>query len=415
MNKKNLSLTALGALLMLWPFTRAGAQSTGLEYWFDQYENPTTIGMPTAGGTLTSHINVSHLTQGIHTIYMRVKDNGVYSPITSSVFLKFAASGESVLEYWFDDDFTRCATININASNDMPQTLNLDLNNDVAFPYGLHRLNMRLAIGGSNYSPVYSDLVMRLPNGQKNELIYWLDDDYKNGRRVIKAKESDDTTSVFNTTLNLSSVSPGMHRFKYRIASNGIDDGVVYEVPVLITQRYNSQAEVFVVGESHWVDDISPMEYGMSNPKSIITMSYTLDPSQYTVGQHAFHVQYKNSAEVWSEQNITYFYKEASGKLRIGIQPDDRDGIDAASVDEHFICFCDRGVIYVDCQSSKLASTGVVQVYDMTGKLLASQAVSNSDGIHSEINMEGVARQMLIVKLLSGEVLFNKKIMLKDL
>ena len=49
MNRKLLTHIVLGVLLMLWPFVRAGAQSTGLEYWFDQYDDPTTIGMPTAG------------------------------------------------------------------------------------------------------------------------------------------------------------------------------------------------------------------------------------------------------------------------------------------------------------------------------------------------------------------------------
>ena len=414
MNRKITSLTAMGVLLMLWPFIRARAQSTGLEYWFDQFENPTTIGMPTAAGALTSQINVSHLTQGFHTIYMRVKDNGTYSPVTSASFIKFTTTsgGGSTLEFWFDQNFDKKSTIPIDVTSEGEQVLSLDLADAVAFPYGLHRLNMRVVANGGQYSPIYSSLVMRLPDGQKKELIYWLDDDYKYGRHVIKAKTSDGKSATFNTTLDLSSVASGMHRFKYRIATNGFDDGVVYEVPILVTKRYNSQGEVFVVGESHWVDDVSPMEYSVSNPQSIIIKSYTLDPSQYSVGQHAFHVQYKNSAEVWSEQNITYFYKEASGKLRIGIQPDFPVGIDEASMDEHFICFCDRGIIYMDCQSPKLSSTGVVQVYDMTGKLLASQTVNNSDGIHTEINVDGIARQMLIVKLVSGEVLFNKKILI---
>ena len=109
----------MGVLLMLWPFVRAGAQSTGLEYWFDQYDDPTTIGMPTAGGTLTSHINVSHLTTGFHTIYMRVKATGEYSPVTSSPFIKFTTtgSGASTLEYWFDQDFIDIATLPIDVTS----------------------------------------------------------------------------------------------------------------------------------------------------------------------------------------------------------------------------------------------------------------------------------------------------------
>lgn len=400
--------------LMLWPFTRAGAQSTGLEYWFDQYENPQTIGMPTAAGTLTSHINVSGLTQGFHTIYMRVKANGVYSPVTSSSFIKFSTTsgGASMLEYWFDQEFDKKSTIPINVTSVGEQVLSLDLTDAVAFPYGLHRLNMRVVANGGQYSPIYSGLVMRLPDGQKNEISYWLDDDYKNGRHVIKAKKVDGKSAFFNATLNLSAVAPGMHRFKYRVTTNGFDDGPVYEVPILVTKKYNSQGEVFVVSESRWFDgQENPTQMSLANPQSMMTRSYVLNPADYSDGQHVFYVQYENSAEVWGEVNATYFYKEAeTGRLRIGIMPEVTDGIDEAGKPEQIVCFCEKGTIFVDCQSPKLASTGIVQVYDMTGKMVAQQTVHNDEGIHAEINVGGYSKQILIVRLISGELLFNKKI-----
>ena len=406
----------MGVTLMLWPFTRAGAQSTGLEYWFDQYNNPKTIGMPTAAGTLTSNIDVSHLTQGFHTIYMRVKANGVYSPVTSSSFIKFSTTGggASTLEYWFDQEFDKKSTIPISVTSAGEQVLTLDLTDAVAFPYGLHRLNMRVVANGGQYSPIYSSLVMRLPDGQKNELSYWLDDDYKNGRHVIKAKKMEGKDALFDATLNLSAVAPGMHRFKYRITTNGFDDGVIYEVPILVTKKYNSQGEVFVVGESRWFDEQTPGQMSLSNPQSLTTRSYVLNPSDYADGQHVFYVQYQNSADVWSEANATFFYKETeTGRLRIGIMPSVVDGIDEADQPERIACYCDRGTVYVDCQSPKLASTGIVQIFDLTGKMVAQQTVNNQDGIHSEISVDGYAKQLLIVRVLSGELLFNKKIMVQ--
>lgn len=416
MNRNNLSIKVLGMLLMLWPFVRAGAQSTGLEYWFDQYDDPQTIGMPTAAGTLTSHINVSHLSQGFHTIYMRVKANGEYSPVTSSSFIKFTTTGDgaSTLVYWFDQNFNQKSTIPISVTSAGEQVLQLDLTNNVAFPYGLHRLNMRVVANGGQYSPIYSSLVMRLPDGQKNELIYWLDDDYKNGRHVIKAKKMEGKDALFDATLNLSTVAPGMHRFKYRIATNGFDDGVVYEVPILVTKKYNSQGEVFVVSESRWFDDQTPVQMSLSNPQGMMTRSYVLNPADYADGQHVFYVQYENSAEVWSETNATYFYKEAeTGRLRIGVMPEVVDGIDETGQAEHIVCYCNQGTIFVDCQSSKLASTGIVQIYDLTGKMVAQQTVDNHDGIHAEISVEGYAKQLLIVRVLSGELLYNKKIVVQ--
>ena len=99
--------------------------------------------------------------------------------------------------------------------------------------------------------------------------------------------------------------------------------------------------------------------------------------------------------------------------MRAGFKPDTSDGMDDAALDEHFACFYERGTIYVDCQSPKLASMGTLQVYDLTGKLVASQTVGNSDGIHAEINAEDYAKQILIVRLTCGDVLFNKKIVVK--
>lgn len=489
MNRKSLTRTGLGVLLMLWPFVRAGAQSARLEYWFDQYGDPSTIGMPSAAGTLTAKIDVSSLAQGFHTIYMRVKANNEYSPVTSASFMKFTttgsgesvleywfdqdfknkatmpisvtsdaeqvlqldladderfpmgvhrlnmrvvayggqyspiysdyvlrmpvSTGESVLEYWFDDNYRQHATMKVADNNGMPQTLNLDLNNAVAFPYGLHRLNMRVAMGGSSYSPVYSSLVMRLPNGQTNELMYWLDDDYQHGRHVIKAKRIEGKDVLFDVALNLSSVAPGMHRFKYRIATNGFDDGVVYEVPVLITKRYNNQQwDVSVVGESRWVDEMaSPVPLALSNPQSQITRSYVLNPDDYSNGQHVFYVQYKNSADVWSATNATYFYKEAAtGRLVKGIMPDIEDDITDAEMSELMSCVYYNGTVIVDCQSPRLASEGKLIVCDLTGRVLAQEKVENINGIHAEVSIPGKARQLLVVKLVSGSVAFTKKL-----
>ena len=413
MNKKRLYPKLLCLFVLFLCVTVTRAQSTGLEYWFDSYSNPKTIGMPVAAGTLKSNINVKSLEQGFHTIYMRVKSSdGTYSPITSSTFIKFNASGDSKLEYWFDDNVSKRVSTPIDIASDVVQLMDLDLSNDALFPLGFHQLNLRVAAYGGNYSPVYSSFVMKLPAGLATEITYWLDDNYK-GRRVVRGIPVNATTTLFNTSLDFSSASVGMHRFKYRITSRGFDNGVIYEVPLLITKRYNNVGEATIVGESHWIDDVSPMEYAVSNPQSIITKRYLLDPSVYSVGQHAFHVQYKNSADVWGEQNITYFYKEETGKLRIGIKPDDADGIDDATLDEHFICFYDKGTIYVDCQSPRLASTGTVQIFSISGKMVSQQLVNNSDGIHAEINVEGYTNQILVVRLLCGDIYFNRKILVK--
>ena len=475
-------------VLLLSAITMKG--QTGLEYWFDTYSDPKLIGMPTAAGTLTSDINVKHLSQGFHTVYFRIQSHGdTYSPIHSSLFFKFSGSensvleywfgkdaskigtvpiesdsrsvqlldldlsdlekfplgihqlnlrvadcgyspvystlvmktngasgaaieywfgdnvedkgsapimveyeesqlvsldlsdvekfplglhqlnmrvaldngtyspiysamilrmpngsGGSMLEYWFDEDITKMGTMPIKLDNGDVQLLDLDLTNATYFPIGFHKLNMRVAANGNQYSPIYSAYVMRLPDGSKLQITYWLDDDYKNRRYILPLYTKDGVTK-FYTTLDFSSVSSGMHRFKYRIDTNGKDYGVIYEVPLLVTRKYNNDSNVTIVSEQHWLDDFNSTPTLVSNPQSTITQSYDLDPANYEVGQHAFYMQFKNSADVWSEQNVTYFYKEESGKLRAGlITSEDITGIDDGIVDAPTIANNKKGV-----------------------------------------------------------------------
>lgn len=421
---------------------------TMFEYWFDNYSDPKTISLKISSGTISPTLDASGLSQGFHTLCMRFKSSdGMYSPVSTSFFFKHTGDGvskieywfednvskmafstidaekdstqiialdladsekfplgvhqlnmrvaidggfyspvysalvlrmpsgfeNSLLEYWFDDDMSKMATIPIDIEKGDVQKLDLDLTNSDYFPSGFHKLNMRVAANGNQYSPIYSAYVMRLPEGLMTELSYWLDDNYEE-RRILKGRhqtgngaggggtvvygdeegggggnrswtpsltQKHSSGSVFEsgmgilylTSLDLSGASSGMHRLKFRIASNGSDGGVIYETAILVTRRYNNDnlANVTIVTEHHWYDDFYNPQRSIANPQHIYTVSYDLEPalySGYSEGQHELHVQFKNSAEVWSAENITYFYKDASGRLRVGKMESGTDAID---------------------------------------------------------------------------------------
>jgi hypothetical protein len=206
-----------------------------------------------------------------------------------------------------------------------------------------------------------------------------------------------------------------MHRLHYRIASKNQDDGPIYEVPILITQMYNNETDVVVTNQSYWLDDVDVKSTEAANSMKVFTHNYSLNPSQYAEGQHAFHMQFENSAGVWSAQNVTYFYKDASGMLRAGFltPEDDLTAINENAGVEHFACYYRPGTVVVDCQSSKLAATGVVMVCDLTGRVVVREEVDCSNGMHAELNVNSTGRQMLIVKVNSGDVHYNKKLITK--
>ena len=473
--------------LSLWLLAVAGVRAQSLEYWFDNYVNPIPISLSNGH----ADIDAKSLKIGAHTLHLRVKSGGDYSPVYSSTFFKFkqgsskieywfdgdvdnlasmsidveketvqmidldlsddqkfplgihqlsmriaahggnyspvyntmvmrmpAGTGKSVLEYWFDDDRSNPGTIPVNVKLGASQTLALDLSNLENFPYGFHKLNMRVAAYGNQYSPRYIAFVMRLPIGKTKQLTYWLDDDYENGRHVVSSNLINKKGRLFIPNLDFSNVSSGMHRLNIRITTNNVDHGVVYEAPILVTRRYikNKKEEIVtIVSQSNWVDDMIPVEGNDFVPKSLFVSIFHLNPANYDVGQHEFHVQFKNSAEVWSEENVTYFYKEtANGRLVAGIMPDGGStGIDDFSQTDKVYCVCDNGTIYVDCQSPKLGKTGVITVCDMMGRTIIQQNVSNVDGIHAAINVESHTRQLVIVRLVSGDVHFSKKVVIR--
>lgn len=422
-----------GVSLLLMLLCTLGISAQKLQYWYDTDKTPRQTDIP-ASGTLSGKIDVQHLPQGFHTIYMRVKQAGAqyeYSPITMSTFIKFATgqgsqlqywfdedvdnlstiavdanseeeqvltldlsnierfplgvhqlnmrvahngghyspvysayvlrlpggTGNSVLEYWFDDDFKNHGSMPISTDNGRFQTLNLDLSDMSRFPYGLHRLNMRVASLGSQFSPVYSAMVMRLRGGANNYLTYWLDDDYAN-RRHAWSTTGNGKDAYFKVRLDLSSATAGMHRLHYRIASQSQDDGPVYEEPILVTRLYNSELSDLTINyQSTWLDNAEAKQSVVAKPSSLFTKIFQLEPSSFAEGQqHAFHMQFQNSAGVWSSENVTYFYKDSStGKLRVGHMRTDVTntnktnvtGIDETKEDGRFNIYTLNGLLVI--------------------------------------------------------------------
>lgn len=400
-----------------------GSDNSVLQYWFDDdVDNPSTIEVSTESGDpqiLTLDLSdIERFPLGIHQLNMRVAQNSVnFSPVYSAYVLRLPVeTGNSMLEYWFDDNYENHSSIAVALDKDGIQKLDLDMSDVSKFPHGLHRLNMRVASLGSQFSPVYSAIVMRLHEGVNNTLTYWLDNDYGN-RKVLKAKSTNGSLAFFSSKIDFSNATSGMHRLNYRITTNSIDDGPVYTVPVLVTRQYNNILTPYIAEDYSWIDDTTPLKKALSEPLPYFyTAAYTLDPSTFTEGQHAFHVQYKNIVGVWSTQNVTYFYKDAEGKLRAGLltPEDDVTAINETSESERFVCYYRPGTVVVDCLSPKLAATGVVVVCDLTGRVVARESVDCSNGLRAELNVNSNGCQMLIVKVLSGDVHYTKKLITRQ-
>ena len=390
---------------------------SSLEYWFDENLNLHSVQdlVPNMEEGQTFSFDLSDQSKfplGFHILNMRVVCDGGFSSIYSAPVFKLPCGNGAEIQYWLDDDYQHPTTRSINVNSSGYNVLKLDLSNPSKSPLGIHKLNMRILMNGGRYSPIYSDYIMILAPGFKSELVYWLDDDYK-GRAVLEGGFYKGL-SMISKKIDFSNAPIGAHRLKLRISTQGFDDGVIYEVPIVITKRYNKQDNIIVVGESHWNDAVETNPYSaLMYPAQTVTLQYNLDPNDYEVGQHAFYVQFKNSAEVWSEANATYFYKDENSRLRAGIRPDEVTGIDEEVLSDDVFCSYVDGTIYLDCHSPKLDDSGIVIVSDLTGKVVAKQTIRYADGIHAEINVDGFASRTLIIRMMSGSINFVKKIMIR--
>jgi len=309
----------------------AAIDGSMLEYWIDDkflYRDAIFVEGEDGVVQLSLDLNDSDkYPEGLHTFYFRVAEQGGnYSPIYTSSFMKFKAGEGQALEYWFDDGFNECEIKPIESIVDGVMPLELDMTNTRKFPLGFHQLHMRVVMSGSQYSPVYSSYVMRLPDGNRSELTFWVDDNYAN-RKPMAANASGNIV-VLNGLLDLSSITPGIHQLHYRITSNGYDDGVTYNENIMVKSRYQQDDNTMIVAKRHWVDDADGGEMGVL--KSVVFAdSFTLNPWDYSEGQHAYHVAYQNSAGVWSETNTTYFYRDpmSPNQLKIGMLANDIDEV----------------------------------------------------------------------------------------
>ena len=385
-----------------------------LEYWFDEGEKrrlstPINVETEDVQALSLDLSDIDRFPLGVHRLNIRVSAHGGnYSPVYTTYVLRMPeGSGEAVLEYWFDDDLDKRSSKPISLESDKPQLFDLDL---TGFPIGFHKLSMRIAAGVSHSSQVYTSHILRLPiEQQSGRIYYWLDDDYANRKWVESSRISTKTSDYF-IDLNFSSASIGMHRLRFQASRGGLN-GPIEEAAVLFTKKYNSRGSVHLTNQSIWLDDNDPSVSALNSVENIIVKNYYLNPNDYADGQHAFHMMYQNSADVWSEQNVTYFYKEPStGILRIGIMPEDVDGINDTEQQAYFSCKHINGVLYIDCESAQLAQTGIITVYDLQGRILARQTVTNNQGIHTQLTLESNPGQLLIVRLTSGGVIHTKKL-----
>ena len=145
MMKKNIIITLLLSLLALSPGLMLAQTLTSYEYWFDDdFRGRKTDSLSGTTDVINANIDTRQLSDGIHKISIRVKQSdGMYSAITSSVFMKKISGVGSRLEYWIDDDRSTVHVINGSLASDGKDYLFNDTLDLGDISPGYHRLYYR--------------------------------------------------------------------------------------------------------------------------------------------------------------------------------------------------------------------------------------------------------------------------------
>ena len=288
----------LACLLCLLPTLTHAQTLSKYEYWFDDnFSGRHSVSLSGTDVVVNKSLSTEGLDCGAHKFSFRVRQSdGKYSAITSSMFLKRPAAKSSVMEYWFDDNFDQRDVISISSTED-EQAFELDLRDNSKYPWGFHKLNMRVTLEGGGESAVYSSGVLKLSAGTASTLEYWLDDDRENIHTIGGSLASDGQDYLFVSDLDLGAVTPGHHRLYCRAVSNsGKTASAVTMTPIIVKSRYNiSSADAKVTQYSLSIDDETPVVAKLGNPDNDIVFEQDFDVHDLTPGTHTLKAKFYNS------------------------------------------------------------------------------------------------------------------------
>lgn len=267
------------------------------EYWFDDdFDHREIVSLSNNKAVIRASLETDQLTIGVHRLNFRVKrDDGNYSAITSSLFLKRPSAQSSQMEYWFDDNFEQRDCMSINNTEE-EQAFALDLCDDTKYPMGFHQLNMRITLKGGNESAVCSSGVFKLSTGYVSKLEYWFDGDINHSNTISCQSANNMSGFIFADDLNLTGILPGHHRLYYRaISDDGLISSAVSSTPVMVNINYENAGVATMSSYSLIIDNDSVASSGPMDATKEVELNYTLDTENLQEGTHTLQATFWNS------------------------------------------------------------------------------------------------------------------------
>lgn len=206
-------------------------------YWFDDNENSRFEVAKVNGETFM--IDVSHLSDGTHTLHVRMEGEGVTSATVSNQFLKFTGSFDAY--YWFDNEEERRDFANAGGS-----AMLIDVSH---LKEGLHSFNAMLVSDDGSASVPVSRTFIKLPQLTENDsttLTFWIDGVEHSQQKVAYGNE------VIDFELDVDTLSVGMHYLQVQAVTNS---GSMSNIASGYFMRMPDERNEGVMAYRYWVND----------------------------------------------------------------------------------------------------------------------------------------------------------------
>jgi PKD repeat protein len=199
-------------------------------------------------------------------------------------------------EYWFDDNYIE------RVSSTLSPTASVELDLEVGvqdLSLGLHVYNVRFADDSGRFSSVLSQVF--LCGGSQNlidAMEYWFDDEYEQATLV---EFSPQLHHSFNSMVNVSALSDGLHRMHIRFRESG---GFWSAANSDFIQKYGSSSSMLnqIKGYRYWLDDTAEsavsIELGVAVSPFELIETINMQPIPH--GIHVTHYQFQDLSGLWS-------------------------------------------------------------------------------------------------------------------
>ena len=206
-------------------------------YWFDDNENSRFEVTKVNGETFM--IDVSHLSDGTHTLHVRMEGEGATSATVSNQFLKFTGSFDAY--YWFDNETERREFTNAGGN-----AMLIDVSH---LKEGLHSFNAMLVSDNGTPSMPVSRTFIKMPQPTVNDsttLTFWIDGAEHSQQKVAYGNE------VIDFELDVDTLSVGMHYLQVQAVTNS---GSMSNIASGYFMRMPDERNEGVMAYRYWVND----------------------------------------------------------------------------------------------------------------------------------------------------------------